>query len=67
MTIVDPVVALAAACEQVRTGEVEEVELNFADEYDHLDGTGRAMSLQITVRRYPWQPNRPHPAEGHYS
>ena len=56
MSIVDPLVALAAACEQIRTGDVEEIELNFADEHDNLDGTGRAMSLQITVRRYPWRP-----------
>lgn len=56
MTIVDPLVALAAACEQVRTGVVEEIELNFEEDHEYPDGSTSTSTLSIAVRKDPWRP-----------
>lgn len=56
MAIVEPLVAMAAACEQVRTGEVEEIELHFEEEREGLDGSTVTSSLNISVRKDPWRP-----------
>lgn len=45
--IVDPLVAMAAAAEQIRTGMIEEVEMDW-----HFETSDHEVHLTLTVRRY---------------
>lgn len=56
MSVVDPIVAIAAACEQIRTGDIEEVQLEFINSIECPNGDNMASQMHIIIRKNQFQP-----------